>query len=164
MSTENQLLQLLEKMITLQKSLYQLSLKKADMLKNDDIDALSQLIKNELSHIKAMEAFDQKREDLQRNLAFDLGISSQNLTISDFLNQERVQKKERLKELQLELMGTTEYLKKQNEFNQELLTQSLNFVNLNLDLFTGQQDSGNYSRDDVDEDQTSTLSIFNRKA
>jgi flagellar biosynthesis/type III secretory pathway chaperone len=164
MSTENQLLQLLEKMITLQKSLYQLSLKKADMLKNDDIDALSQLIKNELSHIKAMEAFDQKREDLQRNLAFDLGISSQNLTISDFLNQERVQKKERLKELQLELMGTTENLKKQNEFNQELLTQSLNFVNLNLDLFTGQQDSGNYSRDDVDEDQTSTLSIFNRKA
>jgi flagellar biosynthesis/type III secretory pathway chaperone len=162
MSKENQLLQLLEKMITLQKSLYQLSLKKADMLKNDDIDALSQLIKNELSHIKAMEAFDQKREDVQRNLAFDLGISSQNLRISDFLYQEGVKEKDRIKELQLELIDTTENLKKQNEFNQELLTQSLNFVNLNLDLFMGQQDSGNYSP--TDHEETNDLSIFNRKA
>jgi FlgN protein len=164
MSSEKQLLQLLEKMVKLQKSLYQLSLKKTDLLKNDDIEALTELMKNELSHIKAMESFNLQREDLQRNLAFDLGIPFQNLTISGFFQAEGLKEKELLKELQGQLIDITTKLKQQNEFNQELLSQSLNFVNLNLDIMTGQQDSGNYSRSNADIEEPETLSIFNRKA
>jgi hypothetical protein len=164
MSAESQLLNVLEKMVKLQKSLYQIALNKTDVLKADDIEALGQLMKDELKHIKAIEMVNGEREQIQRRLAIELSLSPATITISDLLQSSILKDKESLKRLQLELVEQTKSLKEINEFNQQLLQQSLNFVNLNLDLVLGQQESSNYTGNSSDEEENTNRSLFDSKA
>jgi hypothetical protein len=165
MSAEDLLLNILEKMVKLQKSLYQIALKKTDILKADDIEALGQLMKDELKHIKAIEMVNGERERIQRQLANELSLPPTNITISELLKSSILKDKEGLKRLQTELVEQTQSLKEINEFNQQLLQQSLNFVNLNLDLVLGQQESGNYTDNNSNEEETTAnRSLFDSKA
>jgi hypothetical protein len=165
MSAEDLLLNILEKMVKLQKSLYQIALKKTDILKADDIEALGQLIKDELKHIKAIEMVNGERERIQPQLANELSLPPTNITISELLKSSILKDKEGLKRLQLELVEQTQSLQEVNEFNQQLLQQSLNFVNLNLDLVLGQQESGNYTDNNSNEEETNaSRSLFDSKA
>ena len=162
MYNEAQLHELLRKILKLQKSLYQLSIKKTEMLKGNDIEGLGQLIKEELSHIKALEALHKTREQLQSAIGRDYDCPFKIDTMSDLLRVNGIVEKEFLKEIQNELIHITEQLRTQNTLNQELLNQSLQFVNLNLDLFFGQLDSGNYSPLQSEEED-SARPIFNSK-
>jgi hypothetical protein len=164
MSAENLLLNILEKMVKLQKSLYQIALKKMDILKADDIEALGQLMKDELKHIKAIEMVNGERDRIQRQLANELLLPPTNITISELLKSSILKDKESLKRLQNELVEQTQSLKEINEFNQQLLQQSLNFVNLNLDLVLGQQELGNYTDNSSDEEESTSRSLFDSKA
>jgi flagellar biosynthesis/type III secretory pathway chaperone len=163
MSSETQLLELLKKIIKLQKSLHQLAIKKTEMLKSNDIDGLGQLIKDELSHIKALEALHKTREQLQVAIGREYDCPFKINTMSDLLRVNGIVHKESFKEFKNELVHITEQLKAINILNQELLNQSLQFVNLNLDLFFGQQDSGNYSPLQSEEEEAARP-IFNSKA
>ncbi|MFD2679308.1 flagellar protein FlgN [Bacillus seohaeanensis] len=165
MSAENRLLTVLEKIVKLQKSLHQIALKKTDILKADDIEALGQLMKDELKHIKAIEMVNGEREQIQRQLANELLLPPTNITISQLLKSSMLKDKESLRKLQVKLVKQTQSLKEINEFNQQLLQQSLNFVNLNLDLVLGQQESGNYTDNSSNEEEESTSrSLFDSKA
>ncbi|EDL63918.1 flagellar protein FlgN [Bacillus sp. SG-1] len=163
MSNELKLVQFLEKIAKLQKSLYQLALTKTDLLKAGDAEALGQMLKNELSHIKAIEALNNNVEAVKSSLAVDLGLKAP-ITLSEIINAESISYKKELQALQQELLYISGELKNRNELNQELLQQSLQFVNLNLDLLIGQQDAGNYSRLQGDDSEVNTTSIFNSKA
>ncbi len=163
MSNEARMHELLEKIIKLQKSLYQLALKKTEMLKNNDIDGLGHLIKDELSHLKALEALHITREQLQVAIGREYDCPFKISTMTDLLQVNGINQKDTLEKFQQELIHITEQLKIQNTLNQELLNQSLQFVNLNLDLFLGQQDSGNYSPLQSEEEEASRP-IFNSKA
>jgi hypothetical protein len=165
MSAENRLLTVLEKIVKLQKSLHQIALKKTDILKADDIEALGQLMKDELKHIKAIEMVNGEREQIQRQLENELLLPPTNITISQLLKSSMLKDKESLRKLQVKLVEQTQSLKEINEFNQQLLQQSLNFVNLNLDLVLGQQESGNYTDNSSNEEEESTSrSLFDSKA
>jgi hypothetical protein len=165
MSAEKRLLTVLEKIVKLQKSLHQIALKKTDILKADDIEALGQLMKDELKHIKAVEMVNGEREQIQRQLANELLLPPTNITISQLLKSSMLKDKESLRKLQVKLVEQTQSLKEINEFNQQLLQQSLNFVNLNLDLVLGQQESGNYTDNSSNEEEESTSrSLFDSKA
>jgi hypothetical protein len=165
MSAENRLLTVLEKIVKLQKSLHQIALKKTDILKADDIEALSQLMKDELKHIKAIEMVNGEREQIQRQLANELLLPPTNITISQLLKSSMLKDKESLRKLQAKLIEQTQSLKGINEFNQQLLQQSLNFVNLNLDLVLGQQESSNYTDNTSNEEEsTASRSLFDSKA
>lgn len=163
MSNETQLHELLKKIIKLQKSLYQLAIKKTEMLKSNDIEGLGHLIKDELSHIKALEALHKTREQLQEAIGREYDCPFKIDTMSDLVRVNGIVQKESLKKFQNELIAITEQLKTQNTLNQELLNQSLQFVNLNLDLFFGQQDSGNYSPLQSEEEDAARP-IFTSKA
>jgi hypothetical protein len=165
MSAENRLLTVLEKIVKLQKSLHQIALKKTDILKADDIEALGQLMKDELKHIKAIEMVNGEREQIQRQLANELLLPPTNITISQLLKSSMLKDKEILRKLQVKLVEQTQSLKEINEFNQQLLQQSLNFVNLNLDLVLGQQESSNYTDNTSNEEEsTASRSLFDSKA
>ncbi|WP_421381452.1 flagellar protein FlgN [Bacillus salacetis] len=163
MSNVKSLGQLLEKMVKLQKSLYQLALNKTDILKIGDAEALGQLMKNELSHIKAIEALNNNSESIKNLIASEQGVPLP-VTLSAIIESVPASEKDELRSAQTELLLVTEELKKRNELNQELLQQSLQFVNLNLDLLVGQQDPGNYSPFNGDEIGMSNRPIFNSRA
>ncbi|HZH62647.1 MAG TPA: flagellar protein FlgN [Metabacillus sp.] len=159
MSAEEKLFDCLRKIVKLQKSLYQIALKKTDILKADDVEALGQLMKEEIKHIKAIEIIDKEREQLQSQL------SSGEMTISELLQSSLIKNKEGLQNLQLKLVEQTQKLKELNELNQQLLQQSLNFINLNLDILLGQQESNNYTDDpSSSQDEGTSRSLFDSRA
>lgn len=157
-----QLTLILDKLITLQKSLLHVSNRKMEALKENDIDEINRLLKEELSHIRAMESLNARREELQEEIssAYQTPVT----TFSELLAVESLPGREELREKHVEITASTLHLKKQNELNQDLLNQSLQFVNLSLDLVMGQQETGNYSQDPDDIQSMRTHSFFNSKA
>lgn len=165
MSAEAHLCTALEKILKLQESLHQIALRKTDILKADNIEALGQLMKQELKHIKALEVVNKERETVQIELAKEISISEVDLTISILLQSDKIKDKEKLKNLQNQLVDQMEKLKVINELNQEMLQLSINFVNLNLDLLLDQQESSNYSVESLNENEVkNNRSIFDSKA
>ncbi|WP_175640278.1 flagellar protein FlgN [Metabacillus schmidteae] len=161
MSAEKQLFDCLGKILKLQKSLFQIAKKKTDIIKADDIDALGQLLKDELKHVKAIEMLDKERENVQLQLG---SHSSVHITISDLLQSSSLNDKEGLKVLQHQLVEQTQKLKEVNELNQQLLQQSLNYINLNLDLLLGQQESSNYTDNNSNKEEGTSRSLFDSRA
>lgn len=190
------LIQILEKMLVLHKSLHQLAKKKTDILKAGDTDALSNLLNEEKHHIEAIQKLEKERQYLANqfvaeaasglhqqnddskqllsgskpNQAFDqypaLGFNSPafnqhsqqaarqtmqpqnpaNATISDCITYANGKEKQKLQQLKNDLEKEINELSNRNKLNQELLIQSLQFVNLSLDLFMPEIDAYNYER------------------
>ena len=74
------------------------------------------------------------------------GISIETPTLSDCLQKANDQERQVLKTLQNQIVNKAQQVKKQNELNQQLLKQSLAFVQMSLDLLTPDMDSYNYER------------------
>jgi len=61
------LISILEKQLTLYMSLYQLAVRKVDMIKTNDISSLNQIMKEEQKHITAISVLENERiKDLQK--------------------------------------------------------------------------------------------------
>ncbi|KIL46587.1 hypothetical protein KP77_27140 [Jeotgalibacillus alimentarius] len=134
---EHSLKALLQQQITLHKSLLELAKQKTEIIKVNNIEQLNQLIKDEQKHIRAISSLESKRGQLDPN--------------GD------------IQEEKAELLHVILKLKEVNELNQDLLTQSMQLVSLNLDLMMPQPDSMNYSKDNEENDQPGR-SMFDSQA
>lgn len=135
--TQQSIKTILQQQIKLHKSLLELAKRKTAVIKENELDQLNQLIKDEQKHIQAIGALEMKRQQIQ--------------------TQEDVQSEKD------ELLQVIIDLKAVNELNQDLLTQSMQFVSLNLDLMMPQPDSINYSKKDSEDDQP-VRSMFDSQA
>ncbi|AJD92149.1 hypothetical protein JMA_28320 [Jeotgalibacillus malaysiensis] len=134
--TQQSIKTILQQQIKLHKSLLELAKRKTAVIKENDIEQLNQLIKDEQKHIQAIGALETKRQQLQAN--------------EDFQSEKE------------ELLQVIIELKSVNELNQDLLTQSMQLVSLNLDLLMPQPDSINYSKES--EDDQPVRSMFDSQA
>lgn len=139
MSTEN-LISMMEKLLKLHQSLYELSVKKTDIVKKGDMNALNQIIKDEQAHLSAINKFENERQKFTE--AFLPGVD--NPSISDCLEVLGGTHKETLNRLRMELLEVVSQIKDKNELNQQMIYQSLQFVNLSLHLFAPQPEDFNY--------------------
>jgi flagellar biosynthesis/type III secretory pathway chaperone len=139
MSTEN-LISTMEKLLKLHQSLYELSTKKTDIVKQGDMDALNQIIKVEQAHISAINKLENERQTVAEALL--PGVD--NPSISDCLEVLGGTDKETLNRFRTELLEVVAQIKEKNELNQQMIYQSLQFVNLSLHLFAPQPEDFNY--------------------
>lgn len=139
MSNEG-LLTTLGKLCKLHKSLYELSVKKTDMIKNGDMEALNQLLKDEQKHIAAIEHLEQERQKFARAIASNID----NPTASDCIELLPQSIQSEFTSLIDELEKTVNELKEQNYLNQQLIHHSLQFVNLSMSLMMPQSENLNY--------------------
>lgn len=159
------LIQTLEKMLLLHKSVNQLAKQKTEMLKTGDTDALNNLLKEERKHIQAIQKFESDRQKASEEfLAKFEQVDKNNLTISECINFANPTEKQKLNQLKSELQTQIKALKGQNELNQQLIKQSLQFVNLSLDLLMPEIDTYNYERPGQAYQFNEGRSIFNSKA
>ncbi len=135
--TQQSIKTILGQQIKLHKSLLELTKRKTAVIKENDIEQLNQLIKDEQKHIQAIGALETKRQQLHTN--------------------------ENCQSEKEELLQVIIELKSVNELNQDLLTQSMQLVSLNLDLLMPQPDSFNYSKEDSEDDQP-VRSMFDSQA
>src|SRR5699024_5672202 len=79
------------------------------------------------------------------------GEGNEEATMSEVKKHATTDEKEMLDQLQEELLIVILQLKRQNEFNQQLIEESLAFVNLSLDLMVPHQEDISYKRPDDEE-------------
>jgi FlgN protein len=154
-----ELTNIMEKLLKLHHSFLQLSKEKTDILKKGDMDALQLLLRNEQKHISAISIIDKER---QKTVA-GLFPGQPNLTITECIPQLDASEQEKIVTVQEQLIVILEELKDLNQLNQQLIQQSLQFVNLQLDLLLPNE-LDNYSKEQAGQEPMPKLSIFDSKA
>ena len=160
-----ELIQTLGKMLLLHKSLNQLAKQKTEIIKTGDTDSLNNLIKEEKKHIQAIQKFEADRQKASEEFLAKFEQSdNSNPTISECINFANPTEKQKLNQLKSELQTQIQALKDRNELNQQLIKQSLQLINLSLDLLMPEIDTYNYERPGQAYQYNEGRSIFNSKA
>ncbi|MHA6258383.1 flagellar protein FlgN [Sporosarcina sp. CAU 1771] len=132
------------------RSLLQLAYDKTALIKTGDMEGLDQLLKGEQSHLAAIVQLERQRQNAVAEYLTDQGRSVPNgPTVADVLEVAQDTEKEMLKESRDRLLHAIHDLKWQNDLNQKLTYQSLQFVNLSLDMVRPQPESVTYSKTEI---------------
>jgi len=162
MSTDH-LVTVMERLLDLHNSLLEKAYKKTTVIEKGDIEALNILIKEEQKLLPTINKFEQVRQQVVRNFLTPFHVEEENFTISTCLTYIDDSKKDKLAELREELLEVAQKLQKQNELNSELVKQSLQFVQMSLDMIYPKTPEFNYGPPRQSGPSTSN-SLFNRKA
>lgn len=155
---------LLTKQLKLNKSLLKMARQKTDILKQGDIGALNSMMKDEQAHIAAMNQLEEARRKEAAMLLSGQPIYYHEPSLSDLLDRISGEEREQLRALQTELLQTIRELQERNALNQELIMQSLQFVNLNLDMLSPPTDMDAYNYQKEETPPAYNRSLFNSKA
>ncbi|WP_174728876.1 flagellar protein FlgN [Mesobacillus harenae] len=149
------------KLIKLHKSLFDLSVKKTDIIKKGDIESMNTLIKDEQTHIAAISKLEQERAIQASKLV--PGIN--NPSIADLFEHLETPEKEKLSSLRDGLMDVVLKIQSQNQLNQQLLLQSIQFLNFSMSLVMPQAENYNYGPPQGKQGKVnSPAGMFNTKA
>ena len=139
MSAEK-LISTMEKLLKLHKSLYEIAQKKTETVKIGDIDALNQILKDEQAHLQAINLLENERQKFTLSLV----PRTEKPTIEDCLAVVDESTRHTLDHLGSELKNVITQIQQGNELNQQMLYQSLQFVNLSINLIAPQPEDYNY--------------------
>lgn len=155
----------LQLILRLHKSLFQLAQQKTEVIKRNDIDGLNTLLKEELKHIQAVKKVEKDLLAAAGVFLNQEGQANEQPSLSACIRIAQGDDKNQLARMKTDLESEINRLKQQNELNQQLLKQSLQFVNMSLDLLSPKLDSFNYDRPNQNNDfEQANRSIFNSKA
>ena len=150
MSIEN-ILHSLTNLNMLHKSLLEIAYKKTEAIKTGDMDSLNKLLKDEQAHVAGISQLEQQRQLGVTDYLRAKGIAPiDNPTVAHVLENTNTEKeKEQLSAARNQLLLTQGTHKDQNDLNQKLTFQSLQFVNITLDMLRPKPDQINYSKNVV---------------
>lgn len=148
------LIENLEEQLASQQLLLDLAKEKKDYLINGDISNLEGLLKREEEVIMKSGKLEDTRVKIHEELIYELNITKEESdesedntpVLSDLIEACEGEEKERLEELFEELTRVMGELKEANQQNNQLIRQSLDYVNYALNLFTqAEGNTGDYS-------------------
>ncbi|MFJ8257645.1 flagellar protein FlgN [Peribacillus asahii] len=153
------IIEALEQLIKLHKGFNKLASKKKNIIIEGDTDALTALFIDEQKYVKAISQIEIKRQEVVQTFL----KHQKNATLNQVIEEAQPEEAEILQRLKIELLEEVTQLKEQNELNQQLLVQSLQFVNLSLDVLRPQERNYNYDKNEQ-EPIRKTRSMFDSKA
>lgn len=128
---------ILDNLASLHKALYTLAIEKKDVLIRGEIDELTRITQREQKLIKGIENAEASRIALVREIYGERKLPLVDGSLSELMKSlTGVEEKAKLNEYRNELLRIVSELRDANELNQQLLEQSLGFVNISLDLVT----------------------------
>ena len=143
----------LDKLERMHRSLLELTTQKTEYIKVGDMEQLDALLKKEQMHVAAIETLELQRQQQVKDYFQVKGIAhTETASISDVIQVTEGSEKLALQQLRERLLAVVNELKEKNAFNQKLVLQSLQFVNLTLDMLKPerhQTNTFNYSGDEV---------------
>lgn len=150
MSVEK-IVSILTKLERMHNSLLEFAYKKTELVKVGNMDELDKMLKDEQAHVAAIEQLEQQRQMTVTEYLRAKGIAlSDSPTVADVIDAtETTVEKEQLEAVRNRLILVVDDLRKQNDLNQKLVFQSLQFVNVTLSLLRPQPDQINYSGNEV---------------
>ncbi|MBO0997844.1 flagellar protein FlgN [Bacillus sp. SD075] len=153
----------LEKLIKLHKSFNQIAIRKTAILKANDTEAMTALLISEQKHIKAISQTDKERERAVEEYLAANGTVGKPPSIHTVTELTGTEETEALEMLKAELLDEVAKLKERNGLNQQLIYQSLQFINVSLDILRPQNQNLNYG-DSVRETAKIGRVMFDSKA
>lgn len=134
-------------LIKLHKTFNELAEKKAEVVKKGDMPALDDLIKQETTLIKKLKNLEEDRLFVVKEYLQSKGWMLEGVTMEQLIESAPKEEQLILSRLQKGLLSEMKKLQEQNQLNQQLIEESLRFVNLSLDLVAPQPDDDvNYQR------------------
>jgi len=124
--------------------LYELSLIKTDVIKQNDINRLDDIINKEAKYLLAINDLEEKRIESVYAVLSGHEWSGDLPTLSDCLKVIPKEEAMKLISIQSELKEKIEELRELNYLNQELIYQSMQFVSLSLSILKPRQTAPNY--------------------
>lgn len=161
------ILTVLEKLEKVHKSLLEKAYKKTEYVKIGNMDELNNMLKDEQSHVAAIQQLEQQRQMMVTDYLRAKGIAFTGTpTVAEVIEAtDNFEEKQQLEAIKNRLLLVIDSLQKQNDLNQTLVFQSLQFVNLTLDLLRPRPNQINYSGQEVRGTQTvNKKSYFDSKA
>ncbi|MCE4049428.1 MULTISPECIES: flagellar protein FlgN [Bacillaceae] len=136
------LIEVLEKLVNSHASLYEVAKNKTEIIKKGDIESLQQVMKDEQAHIMSIQKLEAARVEVCRKIVKTV----HNPTISDCLELMEPEPAKQAGEAADKLRSIIGELKDANTLNQQLLRQSMQFVNVSLSLLKPTKQSLNYGK------------------
>lgn len=155
----------LEQLLLVHERLNDLAKQKTESLTKGDVSDLKIFIQKETALIKQLQVFEKDRLKIVHQLAIAGGFNIRSGTIAEILPHLDLSEKEGVELLQKQLIESITILKQQNELNQQLIEESMRFVNMSLDMIQPEQESGNYERPTTTNNEHNPgRSLFDSKA
>ncbi|UOR11670.1 flagellar protein FlgN [Halobacillus amylolyticus] len=152
----------MERLRQLHDSLLALSSKKTEALKSNDTEALQGILAQERKHVQAINGLEKKRMAVVAEWAVASGFMNEAPTVSEILAAVEGVERERLQEAYDSFIIVLADLKQQEVLNAELTKQSLQFINVSLDLLQPSLNQMNYGKPAGTVEQK--RSVFDSKA
>lgn len=147
-------------------SLLELAERKKQVLIHNDVEQLMQIVNKENRMIKQIGELDQQRVEAIGQFMIEKGYKpNPKVTVSDLTKIIfNVEDKKLLLGKQKQLMGTIHKLRDMNRLNQQLIEQSIKFINYSMDLIVGPDDDGIYHNPMQQQKGISKTGYFNARA
>lgn len=132
-------IQVMEKLHTVYNEMLGIADLKRQAIIDNRVEDLVQIMNRESKGMKLIEQLEAQRQDFVSAFLRERGVKAQlELTMTELSRLVFDQTdKSRLLDIQSRLSDTLNKLKIKNELNQQLILQSLEFIDLSLDLLTG---------------------------
>lgn len=145
------ILVILDNLEKLHMSLLRLAEEKTELLKTGNMEQLDRLMKEEQAHLAAIMQSEAKRQQEVARYLYGQGRPVPNEpTVTDLLETVPAEEQQLLVEARDRLLHAIHDLKRQNDLNQKLAYQSLQFVNLSLDMVRPRPEAVTYSKTEVE--------------
>lgn len=140
-----------------------LSKQKTEYVKKSEMKQLQTLLLKERKVLRIVEQQEQKRMEAVDAWLHNQDMGTDEATVTNMLNfVENEQDKQTLKHVSLQLAETIVKLKQQEKLNHDLITQSMQFVQLSMNLLQPSIQNMNYGK--KDDAGSIKRSVFDSKA
>lgn len=153
----------LTELVDIHEEIIKLSKEKTEIIKDGSIEKLQQVLSSEHKFVQRLEKAEVNRQKQVDLWCDDQNISKVNVTITkilELISDEPEASQLKLKTIELAKVMTK--LKQQEKLNQELITQSMQFVQLSLDMMSPTINNLNYGKSK--ESTSEKRSMFDSKA
>jgi len=156
----------LQEMSSAYERLLQLGREKKVVLIKGNVNQLNTIMQEENKLVKRVQVLEEERIDLVRKLYQAKGIIMEETTLSKVIEIVSSQEeKDKLRLLQEKLFKLLSELKKVNDLNQQLIEQSLEYIQHSITSYTqGQGQNNTYGRSLTEDNQIERTSFFDTKA
>lgn len=153
----------LQTLTNIHEELLEVSERKTDIIKEGSTEKIQAILVEERNYIKVLEQAEQKRQKEVEKWYTDNQLPLENMTITNMLEilTDEIEQQE-LENMTIQLTKVITRLKQQEQLNQALIQQSMQFVQLSLDMLNPTIQSMNYGKSQGTEG--SKRSVFDSKA
>jgi flagellar biosynthesis/type III secretory pathway chaperone len=166
MSSIQALLDSMNKLRDMHKALLELAKDKTQVLVRNDVDMLNQIVNKESKLTRLILEADQERIQLINEYLLSRGYNpNPKITISDLVRAIfKAEDKQALSDAQISLLQVLVELKERNAINQQLIGQSLAFIDYSLDLVVGTSGDDMVYHNPTQQKYGNRLGVFDSRA